>query len=163
MADTLQKLKFRFFGQKIPIVRYSENGSCIEVIDQVNLEPGGLIRDSWSGNGYELQPGIRPVKIIVGNRQRMGFAVSERGVAVNVEDRVKLHNKPIVQGTRDRAIDGSSEITLKFEGMIGALTAGNMIEKAIGLEPNDRALWIRLIIGILIGWLIVAPLVTQMV
>lgn len=163
MADTIQKLKHRFLGKKIPIVRYSENGTCIEVLDQVNIEAGGILRDTWNGTGYEVPQNIRPIKIIVNNRQRLGFAVSEKGVAVNVEDKVRLLDKPIVLGTRDRAAEGTQEIHLKYEGTIGKLTSLNMLEQGIGLEPNDRALWIRLIVGILIGWLIVSPLASGLI
>mgnify|MGYP001246020471 CR=1 FL=1 len=162
----IDRLKFRFFGKKGPIVRFSDNGNTVEFVESVNYDVGGILRETWNGTGYEVPDGVRPIKIILKNREMIGYAVSEKGVAVNVEDRTKLllpeEYIEKYPNLSPRAIPGTEETHLKYEGVIGELTSGHMIKDGIDLEPNDRQMWINRIIFLLIGWFVIAPMAGSM-
>ena len=152
-------LKFKLFGRKYKVVRFSDNASSVEIVEGIQLLPEGILKDHWLNKAYEIPQGTNPITIIANNKPEIGYAVSSRGVAISIKENVVLREPDhydetgkwiqYEEGERP-AIEGN------FDGLLGELTSINMIGQGFDLSPSLREKAMFAIGGILVG-LVLSP------
>lgn len=139
----IEQLKFSLTGRSVPVIRVSELDDTGKVGTIHNV---GMVKDranslvnTWDEKGWEKQKDTRPVALIdpKGNTA-LAWIVSEDGRTVN------LYTQPTAFPRR--------------EVVIGHAATMDDIADSMDLGKSMRNLVIGLIIGVMLGWLIIGPM-----
>lgn len=143
----IEQIKFRFSGRSVPVYRVSEVDQTTGLVktfqDLGDLKdrPNSLI-NLWDEKGYEKTKDAMPITHLdsKGNA-KLAWVVSARGQTVN------LYTQPW-QGPCN-------------EEIIGRASTADDIAAAMDLGRSMRNMAIGLIIGIMMGWLIIGPMLNK--
>jgi hypothetical protein len=141
----IEQLKFKLAGRAVPVMRVSEveqeTGKIFTFQDLGTCKdsPNRLVA-TWDNKGWEKTAGITPVlRINAKGDQEPCWLVSERGQTVN------LYTQPWKGPALEDVIGKAATVTDIADAM--DLTA----------SMRDKLLW--MVIGIMLGWLIVGPMI----
>ena len=141
------KWKDRLFARKVPaiIVHSPEE---IEIREDLVKESNHL-KDVWNDKAYEIQ--TKPKKMVINGKQQAGYVCSSYGVTADLKENITVHPT----GQPDRTIE------IRWDGVIGKLTSVDVIEKGMDLVGSMKRALMFLGVGLLLGWLVLAPLMGQ--
>ncbi len=170
----IAKLKSMVLAKKCPVLIFHSEKE-VEWKTGIVIEENTL-RDNWNNTGWEKRGG--PILFRKDGKVEVGYAVVPAGMSC---DLVKVPGKMEVKGSTvdltedivihpwkfDRngnctdEIDTTKEIKLKFEGAIGKATSADIIEKGLDLSGSNKKLLMGILVGILAGTFLLAPMLRQ--
>jgi len=157
----IEKWKYLLTAPKVPVVRFADNCRTIEFLGKVRVCSNHLM-DDWNQRGWELTD-AKPIRIVVNGQTEIGYAVHPSGVVVDLVDKVRPAMPELDLLGNPVLIDGKTvykEVDANFEGVIGKLTCVGMLEDAVGLEPSMKSKMLFLALGLLLGWTVIAPVMS---
>ena len=142
----LAKWKSRMFAKTVP---------AIIVHDALNIEVHeGLVKgtntlfDPWTEKGYEIH--ADPIHIVRGGKTISGYLCSSFGVTAELKEDVHVHPTGL-----------TSDIFIRWDGSIGKMLQADVIAKGTELAASMKDKIIFLVIGLLLGWTVISPIVGQ--
>ena len=140
-----EQMSFRLRGRNVPVIRLddiTENGQVktLQLVGECKDRPNSII-NTWDEKGWEKQSDAEMLTVIDDKGIRnMAWIVNAKGVTCN------LFTKAWVGP--------------KCEDIIGRNSTFDDIADAMALGKSMRNMFIGLVIGVLVGWLFVGPLVS---
>jgi hypothetical protein len=141
----IEQLKFKLAGRSVPVVRVSEvdiESGLIRTLQDVGTckDRSNSIISTWDEKGWEKEKGTYPItKLDAKGNAEMCWIVSQRGQTCN------LYTKP----WKGPAL----------EQVLGRAATADDIADAMDLGRSMRNMMIGLIIGVMLGWLIIGPMI----
>lgn len=141
----IEQLKFRFTGKNTPVFKVqqideNDHGRILMIQDLGKCQdnPNTLLY-AWENLGYTKEKGTYPITRIdeKGNKDLIYF-VNAKGETAN------LYSQPWKGPANEK--------------VIGSLLSVDIIAIAMGLYPSMRDKMIFMLIGILLGWWIIGPM-----
>ena len=141
------KWKDRVFARKVPAI-IVQDSETIEIREDLVKESNHL-KDVWNDKGYEIQ--TNPKRMIINGKQQAGYICSSWGVTADLVEDIRFRPS------------GATEqiIKVRWDGVIGKLTSVDVIEKGMDLVGSMKRALMFFGVGLLLGWLILAPLMSQ--
>lgn len=138
-----EQMSFKLRGINVPVVRLdnvTEEGQVktVQFVGECKDRPNSLV-NSWDEKGWEKQPDSEMVTMIDDKGIKvLAWIVNSKGVTCNI------YTKPWIGP--------------KCEDIIGRNSTFDDIADAMALGKSMRNIFIGLVIGVMVGWLFVSPM-----
>jgi hypothetical protein len=141
----LEQISFKLAGRSVPVMRVSEveqdtgKINTLQDIGTCKDSPNRLV-ETWDNRGWEKTKDVSPItRLNAKGDSELCWVVSARGQTVN------LYTQPWLGPA--------------LEEVIGKAATVDDIATAMDLTPSMRDKIVWMIIGIMLGWLIVGPMI----
>lgn len=161
----IDRIKFFFAPNKVAGIKI-HNERHIEVFPSMVREQNHL-KHTWNDVGYEIGKNrdgkeIQPIMITLNGSTQPGYVVHPAGCVCELEDDTIVHPVKINDnGTVSE--DKSHVIKVHFEGVIGKLTSVDIIEKGLDLVGSNKKVVLGVVLGIILDWVIIHPILTAVI
>jgi hypothetical protein len=143
----IEQWKFRLLGRSVPVIRVIDQDEIglvksIELISGMKDRPNSL-SNTWDVTGYEKDPAYGPIWVInEKGLKELRYVVSTKGRTVGLYTQINAYpNAERVFGTGSMMDD---------------------LADSMDLAKSVKNIVIGLLIGIMIGWIFIAPIVNGM-
>ncbi len=150
MVDVLPAFVKKLFKPTVPVQHIGKAGYEFKV-DRC-LHEAGKLDDKFQGHSWVIPADVLPRWIWTGRRHELGYVVDDDlGCAVNVSRPPEsLEFQAEDPDTREIRTYTLSVTPRLVNGMLDV----QRMKEAYTIQATGRELWIRMLIGVVIGWLI---------
>jgi hypothetical protein len=160
MVGFVRRFFWRLSGEKVPVVRLSNNARTIEFMGYLKKRENSLI-EPWKQKGYEIRS--PPIEIVINGKKEIGYAADEAGITVTFNRDIKVRPAIEVGSTPEDLfgkapdellIPQTGEIRLNFDGIIGRCSTLDDIAEGLELGKSWKNTVIGIVIGLVLGWVL---------
>lgn len=146
-----EKAKNMFFAPKVRVIRI--DGDLISNLGY-QIENSNTIEDFWITRVWE-KAGAKEYRYAENGKEERCRVVSPKGVCVNIREDLKQHKMDLLTMT---VLPETFDMVLNNEVTLGTGMHLDSVPRSIAYNPPLKEKAIMLIIGMFLGWLIVAPI-----
>lgn len=149
-----EKLKALFFAPKVRTIRI--DGCLIQNLGYM-VENSNTIEDPWINRVWE-KANAKEYRYFENGKEERCRVVSPKGVCVNIREDLRQHKLDLLTM---EVLPETFEMVLNNEVTLGTGMHLDSVPRSIAYNPPLKEKAIMLVIGIFVGWILVAPMAGQ--
>lgn len=149
-----KKIKPLFFSPKVRVIRI--DGDLIQNLGY-QVENSNTIEDPWITRIWE-KAGAKEYRYFENGKEERLRIVSPKGICVNIREDLKQHK---IDPDKMEVLPETFDMVLNNEVTLGTGMHLDSVPRSIAYSPPLKEKAIMLIIGIFVGWILVAPMMGQ--